>query len=119
MKTTICLLTVASLLFFFAGNVLGGDDSGFTLTAYYQSAIDNEINSCLEKKSLQNSRSGQLQRKGHMEASKAQFLIANREFLAATMVRDDIGRKPYKVQRFLNDKFHCDCYAQWQATSKY
>jgi len=119
MKTIICLFTVASLLFFFSGNVLGGDDSRLTLTTYYQSAIDDEINSCLEKKSFQNSRSGQLQRKGHLEASKAQFLMANREHLVAAMMRDDVGRKPYKVQRFLNDKFHCTCYAQWQANSNF
>lgn len=118
MKTTICLLTVAAV-FFFSGNVLGGDDIGLSLPAYYQTAIDNEIHSCIAKQSLQNSRSGQLRRKGHREASKAQFLMANREHLIAAMMRDDIEPKSYKVQRYINDKFHCTCYAPWQASSNF
>lgn len=118
MKTFICLLVVVAV-FIFSGNVLGGDDGSLSLTAYYQAAIDNEINSCLEKQSLQNSRSVQLQRKGHLEASKAQFLMANREHLVAAMLKNAIGRKPHKVQRFLNDRFHCTCYAQWQAKSHF
>jgi len=118
MKTFTCLLVFVAV-FVFSGHVLGGEDGSLSLTAYYQSAIDDEITSCQEKQSLQNSRSVHLQRKGHLEASKAQFLIANREHLVAAMMKDGIGRKPYKVQRFLNDKFHCTCYAQWQAKSHF
>ena len=118
MKTCLSLLVVAMILCFYAP-AFGGDDSAAALSHYYQAAIDHEISSCLEKKSLQNSRSGQLQRKGHLEASKAQFLMANRDHLVDAMMRSDIGRKPYKIQRFLNEQFHCTCYAQWQAKSAF
>lgn len=118
MKIFTCLLVFVAV-FAFSGHVLGGDDDSLSLTAYYQTMIDNEINSCLEKQSLQDSRSVHLQRKGHLEASKAQFLMANREHLVEAMMKDAIGRKPYKVQRFLNDKFHCTCYAQWQSKSHF
>ena len=73
----------------------------------------------MEKTSLQNSRSGRLQRKGHLEASKARFLMANRDHLVDAMMRSNIGRKPYNIQRFLNEEFHCSCYAQWQAKSRF
>jgi hypothetical protein len=33
--------------------------------------------------------------------------------------RSDIGRKPYKIQRFLNEEFHNTCYAKWQAKSRF
>jgi hypothetical protein len=35
------------------------------------------------------------------------------------MVRSDIERKPYKIQRFLNEQFHCNCYAPRQARASY
>ena len=116
MKTFFYLMIVAAVLFF-SSPALGGEDSQQSLTDYYQAAIDQEIKSCLNKQSLQDSRSVELQRKGHREASKAQFLTANREQLVAVMVQKNLGRKSYKVQHFLNDQFHCTCYAQWQAKS--
>ena len=118
MKAVFCLMTIVAVLFFF-GPAIGGEDNPQSLRAYYQAAIDQEIQSCLSKQSLQDSRSIELQRKGHLEASKAQFLTANRDLLVAAMVKNSVGRKPYKVQHFLNDQFHCTCYAQWQAKASF
>ena len=118
MKIYLSLLVVAMVLCYH-GAALGGDDSTATLSNYYQAAIDQEINSCLEKKSLQNSRSDQLQRKGHLEASKARFLMTNRDHLVDVMLRSDLEPKPYKIQRFLNDQFHCNCYAPRQARASF
>jgi hypothetical protein len=45
--------------------------------------------------------------------------MANRDHLVDAMMRSDIGRKSYKIQRFLNEEFHCTCYVQWQAKSRF
>ena len=100
-----------------SGTAMGGEDSAASLTAFYQAAIDMEIASCLNKQSLQDSRSIELQRKGHHEASKAQFLMTHRDRLIKDMLSSDLGRKDYKIQRFMNDRFHYTCYAHWQARS--
>lgn len=118
MKTCLSLLVVAMILCFYAP-AFGGDGSAASLSDYYRAAIDHEIESCLEKTSLQNSRSDQLQRKGHLEASKARFLMTHRDHLVDEMVESDIERKPYKIQRYLNEQFHCNCYAPRQARASF
>jgi hypothetical protein len=51
--------------------------------------------------------------KGHREASMAMFLETHRDQLVESMMDQDVKPKAYKVERFLNDRFRCTCYATW------
>lgn len=110
MKTLVATiaLTVVVLL---VATVMGGEKA--SMMAFYKSAIDQEIHVCKEMTSLLSSRSPNLRLKGHREASKAIFLETQRDRLVEDMARLDLEPKDYKVDRFLNDRFRCTCYAAW------
>ena len=111
MKTMIPLVVVV-LLAFVVAPVQGGDDVQ-ALKVYYEKAIDQEIADCQKMSALRSSRSQNLRMKGHREASKALFLETHKVQLVDGMMAARIEPKDYKVQRYLNDRFSCTCYAQW------
>jgi hypothetical protein len=45
----------------------------------------------------------------------AMFLETHRERLVNDMMAVNLEPKGYKVERFLNDRFGCTCYATWAA----
>jgi hypothetical protein len=51
--------------------------------------------------------------KGHREASMAMYLETHRDELVTDMMRLNLEPKTYKVERYLNDRFSCSCYADW------
>ncbi len=85
---------------------------------YFEAAIDQEIADCRAMSALRSSRSAHLRLKGHREASKALFLETHKAQLVERMVALNMAPKPYKVDRFLNDRFSCTCYAQWAPPGK-
>ena len=111
MKTMIPLVVLV-LLAFVVAPVQGGDDLR-ALKVYYEKAIDQEIADCQKKSALRASRSQNLRMKGHREASKALFLMTHKVQLVDGMMAAKLAPKDYKVQRYLNDRFSCTCYAQW------
>ena len=90
-----------------------GDDGTMPPRAFYEGAIDEEISQCRQLASLLTSRSAKLRVKGHREASMAMFLETHRDQLVESMMNQDVKLKAYKVERFLNDRFRCTCYATW------
>ena len=111
MKTMVSAMVVMFMVCMVAP-VQGGDDAQ-ARKLYYESAITQEIDGCRAKSELRSSRSPNLRMKGHREASKALFLETHKVQLIESMVALNVETKPYKVQRFLNDRFSCTCYAQW------
>ncbi len=111
MKTMVTVVVVM-LMVCMVAPVQGGDDVQ-ARKVYYESAITQEIAGCHAKSGLRSSRSPHLRMKGHREASKALFLETHKAQLVESMVVLNVETKPYKVQRFLNDRFRCTCYAQW------
>ena len=111
MKTMVCATMIVMMLL--APLAVQGDDEVQALRAYYEKAITQEISACLKKSALRSSRSLNLRMKGHREASKALFLQTNREALVDSMLALQLAPADYKVERFLNDRFRCTCYAQW------
>ncbi len=95
----------------------GGNDA-MSQRTFYEDAIDDEIAQSRQMTSLMTSRSANLRQKGHREASKAMFLETHRENLVDDMMKLDLESKTYKVDRFLNDRFSCTCYATWAVVSK-
>ena len=81
----------------------------------YEDAIDDEIAQSRQMASLLSSRSANLRKKGHREASKAIFMEMHRNELVDDMMAEKLAPKTYKVERFLNDRFSCNCYATWAA----
>ena len=102
------------LVVFLAVPVSGGEDA-LKERAVYQIAIDDEIAKSRQMASLLTSRSANLRQKGHREASKAMFLETHRNRLVDEMMASNLDPKTYKVDRFLNDRFSCTCYATWAA----
>ncbi len=95
-----------------------GGDNVQARKMYYESAITQEIANCRQMSGLRASRSANLRLKGHREASKALFLETHKAQLVESMVVLKVEPKLYKVQRFLNDRFSCTCYAQWAPPDK-
>jgi hypothetical protein len=111
MKTMILAVFVVLLLVPVVP-VRGGDDVQ-ARKVYYEAAITQAIADCHQKSKLRSSRSPNLRLKAHREASKALFLETHKTQLVDSMLVMNVEPKPYKVERFLNDRFSCTCYAQW------
>ena len=92
-----------------------GDEAGPVKRIVYEDAIDDEIARSRQMASLLTSRSANLRKKGHREASMAMFLETHRDRLVNDMMAMNLAPKDYKVERFLNDRFSCTCYAAWAA----
>ncbi len=93
---------------------MGADDAQ-TKSLVYEDAIDDAIVQSRQMSTLQTSRSPNLRKKGHREASMAMFLETHRDELVADMMKLNLEPKAYKIERFLNDRFSCTCYATWAA----
>jgi len=74
---------------------------------YYESCIVKEIVKCDSKfVLLSSSRSINLKNYAKMEAQKARFLEAYKEILVKEMTEMQLEPKHYKVELFLNSRFH-------------
>jgi hypothetical protein len=113
MKTLIPMVALLVVAFLVAP-VMGGDDAS-TKRIVYENAIDEEIDQSRQMAKLLSSSSATLRKKGHREASMAMFLETNRDRLVDDMLEMNLEPKGYKVERFLNDRFSCTCYAAWAA----
>ena len=78
---------------------------------YYEAQVAWEIDHCLQKCHLMDSRSPNLRNKARQEAGKAHYLKTYKTELVKEMMRADIGPNHYKVQQFLNERYHDHGYA--------
>jgi hypothetical protein len=113
MKTKIAFVALLVMVFLVAP--VHAEDNIQAMKAYYQKAIDKEIEACQKKQALQSSRSENLRMQGHREASKALFLSSHKEILVDMMVALELDPREYKVQKFLTAQFCNSCYANWLA----
>ena len=111
MKTLVPVLTLMVIALLVAP-AMGGEEAHL-FKAYYEAAIDKEMTQCRQMASLLTSRSPNLRMKGHREASMAMYLETHRDELVTDMMRLNLEPKTYKVERYLNDRFSCSCYADW------
>ena len=93
---------------------MGGDEIAFQRTLL-EKAIDTEIAQSRQMASLMTSRSANLRKEGHRAASKAMYLETHRDELVVDMMKVNLEPKTYKVERYLNERFSCDCYSNWAA----
>ena len=113
MKTFATLTTLMVIVFLVTPAM--GAEPGPVKRVVYENAIDEEITRSREMASLLTSRSPNLRKKGHREASMAMFLETHRDRLVDDMLEMKLEPKDYKVERFLNERFSCTCYATWAA----
>ncbi len=113
MKTLLPMIVLMVTVFAVAPAM--GSDAVPVDRMVYEDAVDDEIARSHQMASLMASRSAKLRMKGHREASKAMFLESHRERLVNDMLGVNLEPKDYKVERFLNERFGCTCYATWAA----
>jgi hypothetical protein len=105
MWRTILLLVVWGLTG--AGiQAVAGEWGSQEMRPYYEAQVAWEIDHCLQKCRLMDSRSPALRAKARQEAGKAHYLRSNQEQLVEEMMAFDIGLNHYKVQQYLNQKYH-------------
>ena len=76
------------------------------LKEYYQNYISECIVKNQSKVDLQNSILLNMQACGIVALQKVSFLTNNQDILIDEMIKNNIGQKPYKVDYYLNKKFH-------------
>jgi hypothetical protein len=77
------------------------------LVKYYKKYISNCICKNESKAALlQTSKSVNLRKDGAIYKQKAVFLTNHQNVLVDEMIRKEIGKKPYKVDYYLNKKFN-------------
>ena len=103
----ICIVFLLSVMLVIGSTPLtvqsGSDDQ---LLKFYESCIQKKISNCNAKKVLKTSRSQNLQKKADLSIRQVTFYTRNKNMLINEMVDQGIGFKPYKVDYYLNKRFH-------------
>ena len=86
------------------GTVMGGENE--QLKKYYKDYISKCISKNQSKTALQTSKSKNLRSCGTLSKQKVIFLTNNQNMLVNEMIKNQIGTKPYKIEYYLNKKFH-------------
>ena len=76
------------------------------LKKYYKDYISKCISKNQSKAGLQASRSANLRSCGALSKQKVIFLTNNQNMLVDEMIKNNVGKKPYKIDHYLNQKFH-------------
>ena len=81
------------------------------LNNFYENFISEKIAKSHSKTDLKNLRSENLRLAGEKAEKEAEFLARNKDILVYEMVDQNIGKKPYKVEHYLNKRFkeYNDC----------
>ncbi len=89
------------------GAVVHADEwSSSELKQYYEAQVVWEIDHCLQKCHLMNSRSSTLRDKARQEVGKAHYLKLHKNELVEDMMAADIGPHHYKVQQYINHRYY-------------
>jgi hypothetical protein len=85
--------------------VLGQDTMNAEKKAELEAVVDRYIASCEAKSTLLSSNSENIRRSATLACLKATYCRHHRKELVGEMLRKNIKPKPYKVRRFLSEKF--------------
>ena len=78
------------------------------LKKYYEACIAEKIAKCQSKTEMEKSRLKNLRLDAAIAAEKARFLSVNMDVLIEEMTERNVGKKSYKIDAFLNEKFFDD-----------
>ena len=76
------------------------------LKKYYKDYISKCIFKNQSKAGLQTSKSANLRSCGALYKQKVVFLTNNQNMLVNEMIKNQVGKKPYKMEYYLNKRFH-------------
>lgn len=76
------------------------------LRKFYETCIAKKIAKCQSKTMLKLSKSENLQLTAEIAVNQVRFLSLNKETLVNEMMEKNIGRKPYKIEYYLNSRFY-------------
>ena len=108
MKRQLLLILVVIIFAFFLGisAAIGDENNSGQLTDFYDNFLNEKIAQCRSKAELIKSSSSNIQNWAEIESDKAAFFSKNKDMLIKELIKNDIGRKPYKIEYFLNKKFY-------------
>ena len=104
-KAFVILLVITLFAVIFTMPALGDDTKALETRAQLENIIDKYIACCGAKSELLNSRSDNIRKSAIRSCRIASFCVASREALVKEMLENNIEPKPYKVSRFLNEKY--------------
>ena len=100
----LAMVMVAILMGAILANAQGAKNE--QLKKYYKVYISKSISKNQSKAGLQASKSANLRSCGVLSKQKAVFLTNNQNMLVNEMIKRQIGTKPYKIEYYLNKRFH-------------
>ena len=102
------VIVVAVALLLFAGNFTVADEQSLRAdsAAYYAACIDRMIDKCANKQSLCASASPALRAYADRMAQKGSFCLLHKDQLIRSMLTHELEPKAYKVEHFINQRFH-------------
>ena len=104
-KTSVLILVIALATLIFAMPAIADDTKALETRAQLEALIDRYIASNGAKSELLNSRSDNIRKSAIRSCRIASFCVTSREALVKEMLENNIEPKPYKVSRFLNEKY--------------
>ena len=104
---TTCLFIYITSFIGLLNSAAFSDQKNTTATTYFENCIVREILKCESKLTLlATSKSQHLKDYAAVEAQKAVFLKTERDMLIKEMLEMQLEPKHYKVEVFLNSRFH-------------
>ena len=99
------IIAVIIALVLSASSVFSEESNPTNLLKYYDQVIDEKIHQCLSKASLKDSKSAILRDCAALETEKAAFLTDNKDRLIEGLLKQNVGKKLYKIDFYLNKEF--------------
>lgn len=108
MREKIFVIATMIMVVIFMGAVSASGQSGENeqLRKYYKDYISKCISKNQSKAGLQDSKSANLRSCGALSKQKVIYLTNNQNTLINELVDNQVGTKPYKIEYYLNKRFH-------------
>jgi hypothetical protein len=106
------IIGLASVMIFAGAiQIAAESQSDEQLNAFYENYISEKIAKNQSKTSLKTSRSENLRLAAEKAEKQVMFLTLNKDILVDEMTEQDIGQKPYKIEKYLKERFsdYSDC----------
>jgi hypothetical protein len=110
-KELIIIGLAGVMIFTGAVQIAAESQSDEQLYKFYDNYVSEKIAKRQSKTNLKTSRSENLQRTAEKAEKQVRFLTLNKDILVDGMIKQDIGQKPYKIEKYLNKRFseYSDC----------
>lgn len=110
-KELIILGLASVMIFAGAVQIAAESQSDEQLNTFYENYISEKIVKSQSKTNLKTSKSENLRLAAEKAEKQVRFLTLNKDILVDEMIQQDIGQKPYKIEKYLKKRFsdYSDC----------